>query len=61
MFRGGLKSKKRRVRLITRFCDFWSFPTDVINPNTLRTGLWCFGLGAKSSGHLEVFGKTLLF
>ena len=32
-----------------------------MDPNALRTGLWCFGVGAKSSGHLEVFGKTLLF
>ena len=61
LFRGSLNQKKRRVRSETRFCDFWSFPTVGMDPNALRTGLWCFGVGAKSSGHLEVFGKTLLF
>ena len=61
MFRGSLKSKKRRLCEETRFCDFWSFYTDSIDPNALRTGLWCFGRGAKSSGHLEAFVKTPLF
>ncbi len=47
--------------MLPRFCDFWSYCTEGIDPNALRTGFWSFGVGAKSSGHLEVFGKTLLF
>ena len=48
MFRGVLNQKKRRVCSLTRFFDFSSFCTEGIDPNALRTGLWCFGVGAFS-------------